>query len=104
MVHDLGWSRLRLGLSLKVLVLLLVSGAASPLLLAEEAKLSPEKQAQIEAAVSKFLSSTHVAGVSVAIVENDAFEWASGFGLRTLRTTSPPANLLCSGWDQFPNP
>lgn len=93
MVHDLGWSRLRLGLSLKVLVLLLVSGAASPLLLAEEAKLSPEKQAQIEAAVSKFLSSTHVAGVSVAIVENDAFEWASGFGFADLENNVPASEF-----------
>jgi serine beta-lactamase-like protein LACTB, mitochondrial len=52
-------------------------------------KLSPEKQSQIESAVSKFMASTHVPGVSVAIVENGAFEWAQGFGFADLENNAP---------------
>jgi CubicO group peptidase (beta-lactamase class C family) len=32
----------------------------------------------MEAAVAKFMRSTHVPGVSVAVVENGQYEWASG--------------------------
>lgn len=52
-------------------------------------KLSPDKQSQIESAVSKFMTSTHVAGVSVAIVENGAYEWAEGFGFADLENNAP---------------
>ncbi len=53
------------------------------------AKLSPEKQSQIEAAVSKFMASTHVPGVSVALVENGVYEWAQGFGFADLENNAP---------------
>jgi len=43
-------------------------------------ELSAEKRSQIEAAVSKFMASTHVPGVSIGVVENGEFEWAAGFG------------------------
>jgi serine beta-lactamase-like protein LACTB, mitochondrial len=61
------------------------------LLSAQEAqpKLSPEKQSQIESAVSKFMASTHAPGVSVAIVENGVYEWAQGFGLADLENNAP---------------
>lgn len=52
--------------------------------LAQNSKLTPEKRSQIEAAVSKFMTSTHVPGVSVAIVENGEYEWAQGFGFADL--------------------
>jgi serine beta-lactamase-like protein LACTB, mitochondrial len=52
-------------------------------------KLSPEKQSQIESAVSKFMAATHVPGVSVAIVENGAYEWAQGFGFADLENNAP---------------
>jgi serine beta-lactamase-like protein LACTB, mitochondrial len=52
-------------------------------------KLSPEKQSQIEAAVSKFMASTHVPGVSVAIVENGVYAWAQGFGFADLENNAP---------------
>jgi serine beta-lactamase-like protein LACTB len=50
---------------------------------------SPEKRREIEAAVSKFMASTHVPGVSVAVVENGAYEWASGFGFADLENNVP---------------
>lgn len=56
---------------------------------AQENKLSPEKRTQIEAAVSAFMSSTHVPGVSVAVVENGEYEWGSGFGLADMEDNAP---------------
>lgn len=56
---------------------------------AQESKLAPEKRSQIEAAVSKFMASTHVPGVSVAVVENGEYEWGSGFGLADVENDVP---------------
>src|ERR1700756_5217678 len=56
---------------------------------AQERQLSPEKRAQIEAAVSKFMGLTHVPGVSVAVVENGEYEWASGFGVADAENNAP---------------
>jgi len=56
---------------------------------AQESKLAPEKRTQIEAAVSAFMSSTHVPGVSVAVVENGEYEWGSGFGLADMENNAP---------------
>lgn len=56
---------------------------------AQENQLSPEKRTQIEAAVSKFMASTHVPGLSVAVVENGQYEWASGFGFADLENNAP---------------
>jgi hypothetical protein len=39
--------------------------------------------------VSKFMASTHVPGVSVAIVENSEYEWGGGFGLADVENNSP---------------
>src|ERR1700683_385082 len=56
---------------------------------AQEHKLSPEKRSQIEAAVTQFMASTHVPGLSVAIVENGEYEWGSGFGLADAENNAP---------------
>src|ERR1700758_378028 len=56
---------------------------------AQESKLAPEKRTQIEAAVSAFMSSTHVPGVSVAVVENGEYEWGGGFGLADMEDNAP---------------
>jgi CubicO group peptidase (beta-lactamase class C family) len=63
--------------------------ATAPRLYSQETKLSPEKRQQIESAVSNFLTSTHVPGVSVAIVENGQYEWGAGFGLADLEDNAP---------------
>ena len=52
-------------------------------------RLPAEKRTQIEAAVSKFMSTTHVPGLSVAVVENAELEWASGFGFADLENHVP---------------
>src|ERR1700704_6584335 len=56
---------------------------------AQEPKLSPEKQPQIEAAISKFMASTHVPGLSAAVAEDGRFEWAAGFGMADLENNFP---------------
>jgi serine beta-lactamase-like protein LACTB, mitochondrial len=56
---------------------------------AQEHKLAPEKQAQIEAAVAKFMATTHAPGVSVAVIENGEYEWATGFGFADLENNVP---------------
>lgn len=56
---------------------------------AQESKLSSGKLAQIDAAVSKFMSTTHVPGLSVAVVENGGYEWAQGFGVADLENNVP---------------
>lgn len=57
--------------------------------LAQEHKLAADKQAQIEAAVAKFMAATHVPGVSVAVVENGEYEWSAGFGFADLENNTP---------------
>jgi CubicO group peptidase (beta-lactamase class C family) len=71
------------------LLIVFFLAAAANLAAAQESKLSPEKRTQIEAAVSKFMASTHVPGVSVAIVENSEYEWGGGFGLADVEYNSP---------------
>jgi len=61
------------------------------------------KRTQIEAAVSKFMASSHVPGVSVAVVENAEYEWGGGFAWPMWRTTRRPANTRSSGWRPSPN-
>lgn len=61
----------------------------SSVLLSQESKLSEKKQNQIKAAVSKFMASTHVPGLSVAVVENGEYEWAQGFGFADLENNVP---------------
>jgi serine beta-lactamase-like protein LACTB, mitochondrial len=52
-------------------------------------QISAEKRTQVEAAISKFMASTHVPGVSVGVVENGEYEWASGFGFDDLENNVP---------------
>src|SRR5580658_10472139 len=56
---------------------------------AQNSQLAPGKQAQIDAAVSRFMASTHIPGVSVAVVENGEYEWAQGFGFADLENNVP---------------
>src|SRR6266853_7016430 len=69
--------------------LLVLSFATVAPLRSQETKVSKEKRVQIETAVSNFLTSTHVPGVSVAIVENGQYEWGAGFGLADLENNVP---------------
>lgn len=54
-----------------------------------EYQISAEKRSQIETAVSKFMASTHVPGVAVAVVEDGKYEWGEGFGVADLENNVP---------------
>ena len=56
---------------------------------AQESKLSPSKRTQIETAVSAYMASTHVPGLSIAVVENGEYEWGAGFGLADVENNAP---------------
>jgi CubicO group peptidase (beta-lactamase class C family) len=72
---------------LAILILLpLVLGLPS---LAQEAKLPPQKQTRIEAAIARFMATNTVPGVSVAVVEDGAYEWSAGFGMADLENFVP---------------
>ena len=68
---------------------LAVAVLCASLVQAQQPQLSADKQHQIEAAVSKFMASTHVPGLSVAVVENGEYEWSSGFGFADLENNVP---------------
>ena len=72
-----------------VVLLILILVVATTTFSAQESKLPPEKRSAIESAVSKFMTSTHVPGVSVAVVENNEYEWAAGVGLADVENNSP---------------
>jgi len=55
----------------------------------QDHRLSQEKQSQIEAAVARYMTTTHVPGLAVAVVENGEYEWASGFGLADVENNVP---------------
>ena len=56
---------------------------------AQDHQLSAEKRAHIEVAVAKFMASTRVPGLAVAVVENGEYEWGSGFGSADLENNAP---------------
>lgn len=49
----------------------------------------PEKRAQLEAAIGRFMAAHSIPGVSVAVVENGAEEWSAGFGSADLENQVP---------------
>ena len=69
--------------------LIAVLALCSASLPAQEYRLPEQKRHQIESAVAKFMASTHVPGVSVAVVEDGHFEWAAGFGFADLENNVP---------------
>jgi serine beta-lactamase-like protein LACTB len=55
----------------------------------QEAKLAPEKQTKLEAAIARFMTAKKIPGVSVVVVENNAYEWSAGFGMADLENFVP---------------
>ncbi len=71
-----------------VLLALLILGSARQSA-AQEGKLAPEKRAQVEDAVSKFMAASGAPGVSVAVVLNGEHVWSEGFGMADLENNVP---------------
>jgi serine beta-lactamase-like protein LACTB len=80
---------LRLSHSIFLAILLALCTSVPTHSFAQESKLASAKRAQIDAAVSKFMASTHIPGVSVAVVENGEYEWAGGYGFADLENNVP---------------
>ncbi len=57
--------------------------------IAQTGKLAPGKKARIEAAVAKYMAANGVPGVSVAVVEDNEYEWSAGFGMADLENFVP---------------
>jgi serine beta-lactamase-like protein LACTB, mitochondrial len=56
---------------------------------AQDGKLPAGQQAEIESAVSKFMATNSIPGLSVAIVEDGEYAWASGFGMADMENSVP---------------
>jgi serine beta-lactamase-like protein LACTB len=56
---------------------------------AQGSAVSPEKRAEIERAVSTFMTANSVPGVSIAIVQNGQPAWSSAFGMSDLEDSAP---------------
>jgi serine beta-lactamase-like protein LACTB, mitochondrial len=79
-----------IGNGLFILALELLLLVATPSMLAAQSiELNPGKRTAIQDAVAKFLASTHVPGVAVAVVENGQYEWGAGFGLADVENNVP---------------
>ena len=71
-------------------LLLLILLSARPVH-SQDARLAPEKRAQMEKAVSSFMSANSVPGLSIAIVQNNQLIWSTGFGMSDLEDFTPAA-------------
>jgi serine beta-lactamase-like protein LACTB len=54
------------------------------LVFAQDAKISPDERAKLEAAVSRFMAANSVPGLSAAVVQNGEYLWSAGFGMADL--------------------
>jgi len=68
---------------------MLLLALASVSAVGQEHSLSAGKRAQIEKAVSGFMTANSVPGVSIAIVENGQSVWSAGFGMADLEDSAP---------------
>jgi serine beta-lactamase-like protein LACTB len=79
-------SCLRLAVCLAALMVAVLAASVSA---QDAAKLSSEKRAQIESAISKFMSANSVPGLSAAVVEGGEAVWSQGFGMADLENFVP---------------
>src|SRR5438552_19131326 len=56
---------------------------------AQQRSLSTEKRAEIEKAVSSFMSANSVPGIGVAVVLEGEPAWSAGFGMADLENSAP---------------
>ena len=55
----------------------------------KDTTLAPAERAQIEKAVSAFMTANSVPGISVAVVQNGQSVWSAGFGMSDLEDSAP---------------
>jgi CubicO group peptidase (beta-lactamase class C family) len=71
---------------LYLLALILASASAA---IAQQKSISAEKRAQIEMAVSSFMSANSVPGIGAAVVLDGEPVWSAGFGMADVENSSP---------------
>ena len=76
-------------LPLSFLLLALLPAASLIPVVAQENSFAAQKRAQIEKAVSAFMTANSIPGVSVAIVQNGQPVWSTGFGMSDLEDSAP---------------
>ena len=72
-----------------MLVLLLAYALGVSRAADQTGKLSNEKRAKIEGAISAFMAFSKVPGISVAVVQDGQFVWSAGFGMADLENSVP---------------
>lgn len=71
---------------IRVLVSVLVVGSTAS---TSAAQFAVAQRTQIESTVSRFKAKNNLPGISVAVVEDGAYEWAKGFGMADLENSVP---------------
>jgi serine beta-lactamase-like protein LACTB len=71
--------------AIRVIGCFLLSASA----IAQPSQIAPEKRAQFETAIARFMAANSLPGVSVAVVENSVEEWSAGFGTADLENFVP---------------
>ncbi len=82
-------ARLMNTLRIPVFLSLLIFLAGTSDLAAQQKGLAPEERAEIEKAVSSFMSANSVPGIGVAVVLEGEPAWSAGFGMADLENYSP---------------
>ena len=82
-------ARLMNTLRIPVFLSLLIFLAGTSDLAAQQKGLAPEERAEIEKAVSSFMSANSVPGIGVAVVLEGEPAWSAGFGMADLENSSP---------------
>ena len=72
-----------------VVCLLALLLACAPVISSQQKSLSTEKRAEIEKAVSSFMSANSVPGIGVAVVLEGEPAWSAGFGMADLENSAP---------------
>jgi len=73
----------------QVVCLLALLLACAPVVSSQQKSLSTEKRAEIEKAVSSFMSANSVPGIGVAVVLEGEPAWSAGFGMADLEDFAP---------------
>jgi serine beta-lactamase-like protein LACTB len=73
----------------RILMVCLWFWLAVPHVSAQDAKISPDERAKLEAAISRFMTAESIPGLSAAVVQNGEYLWSAGFGLADLENFVP---------------
>jgi serine beta-lactamase-like protein LACTB len=73
----------------KILVACLCFTMAIAIVFAQDSKVSPDERVKLEGAISRFMATNSVPGLSAGIVQNGEYVWSAGFGMADLENFVP---------------